>query len=38
MPTTKRFSLITLGWQTWAFLAVVLFILLALTGFTLWVG
>jgi hypothetical protein len=33
MPTTKQLPLITLGWQTWSILAVVLALLLAAAAY-----
>lgn len=37
MRTANRLTPFTLGWQNWGFLAVVLVILLALTGYVAWV-
>lgn len=35
MPATSRPSLITLGWQTWSFLAAVLLLMLGAAAFLL---
>ncbi len=36
MPTTNRSQLITLSWQTWSILAVVLVLMLASAAFLLF--